>query len=185
MGLGCCCCCCCGSFFSCFCCGCCCCCCCCIGPFIVRAGPGVGGGIMGRDWFCSGFGTLPWLPCLLKLLGPFRFWFWNGWFLKCWFPIPPRIGPPPPPPPPLRGWKLFIPKPPRLLWNRFMSAYLPKNFFFDQTIRENWKLDQKTRTVFKWVKLFKMATGETACDTVFILRIHWEPPSRRDWSAVK
>jgi len=29
--------------------------CCCIGPFIVSAGPGVGGGMIGNPWFCGGF----------------------------------------------------------------------------------------------------------------------------------
>lgn len=100
--------------------------CCCIGPFIVRAGPGLGGGMIG--WFCCSFWGDPCIGGLLKLLfGPLRlwFWFWNGWFLKCGFPIsPPRIGPPPPPP--LRGWKLFIPSPPRLLLNRDIDPYYRK-----------------------------------------------------------
>lgn len=94
--------------------------CCSIGPFIVSAGPGLGGGSIG--WFCCCcFGGVcggPWLGCLLKLLfNPRRFWFWKGWLLIFGLPInPPRIGPPTPPP--LRGWKLFIPMPPRLLLNR-------------------------------------------------------------------
>lgn len=91
--------------------------CCSIGPFIVRAGPGLGGGRIG--WFCCFDGVCggPWLGCLLKLFSPLRFWFWKGWLLIWGFPInPPRIGPPTPPP--LRGWKLFIPMPPRLLLKR-------------------------------------------------------------------
>lgn len=35
-----------------------CCCCCCIGPFMVSAGPGAGGGMMGSPWFCGFCGVV-------------------------------------------------------------------------------------------------------------------------------
>jgi len=45
---------------------------CCIGPFMVRAGPGVGGGIIGSDG-CGFWGVCgPWLKLLFV---PLRFWF--------------------------------------------------------------------------------------------------------------
>lgn len=139
--------------------------CCCIGPFIVRAGPGLGGGMIGSDWFCCSFWGVPCIGGLLKLLfGPLRFWFWfwNGWFLKFGCPIsPPRIGPPAPPP--LRGWKLFIPRPPRLLLNRDIDPYISENVKYlnvTDLVRSNVSCHRL------WVKLLKMATNRRVYESL-------------------